>query len=93
MEFRSIPAINSKGITKSGRFIMVKKKKVVKKKVVKKKVVKEPTLFVTTDVKLAYRLGGMGFKVKTVLSPNADRKKKLYIFNDTEKKIKEALNG
>ncbi len=72
---------------------MVKKKKVVKKKVVEEKAKKEPKLFETIDVKLAYKLGGMGFKVKTVLSPTADRKKKLYIFNETEKKIKEVLDA
>lgn len=77
---------------------MVKEKKKVVKKVVKKSVKKvlkkeELNLFKTTDLKLVYKLQGLGFIVKTVVSPKHDMPKKLYIFNESEKKIKEALNG
>lgn len=46
----------------------------------------------TTDKETAYKLVSKGFHVLEVKSPTADRKEKLYVFKETEKQAREALN-
>lgn len=59
------------------------------KEEVKKK--PRPKNFETTDLDLVYKLTGMGYKLREVKSPFGDRREKLYIFIDSEEKIKEVL--
>ena len=47
--------------------------------------------FETTDRILVDELLAKGFTLKTVASPQGDRKDKLYIFNETETKVREVL--
>ena len=49
--------------------------------------------FETTNREQAFLLVEKGFCVLETRSPTADRKEKLYIFKETEKQVKEALNN
>jgi len=65
-----------------------KQKQKVKKEVKVEEVQKN---FETTDRILVDKLLAKGFTLKTVASPQGDRKDKLYIFNETETKVREVL--
>ena len=67
------------------------KKVAFKQKTSVSEIVEKP--FETTDKALAYKLVEKGYKLKEVVSPAGARLLKLYIFIDTETKIREVLNG
>ena len=72
------------GAEKVSEIIDVKKEEVVVDKNTEKR-------FETTDKQAAYLLASKGFHVLETKSPTAERKEKLYIFEETEKQVKEAL--